>query len=128
MSKTILAAFAALVAVSAPAIAVDYSELKSAYSAEGFAGADERWRRLTSNRYAECSRYGDKSNTRLNVLVDNYLAIGEALQSNNEAAAMAATERLSRSINNNKRFEACWNSVARRADVSREFRAMIKDM
>lgn len=128
MSKTILAAFAAFVAVSAPATAADYSQIRAAYSEEGFAGADERWRRLTSNRYDECSRYGDKSNTRLNVLVDNYLAIGEALQSNNQAAAMAATERLSTTINSSKRFKGCWNTVARRADVSREFRDMIKQM
>ncbi len=128
MSKTILAAFAALIAVSATAVAADYAELKEGYSSEGFANADERWRRLTSNRYGACSRYGDKTNTRLNVLVDSYLAIGSALDANNEAAAMAATERLSRAININGRFEECWNEVSRRAGVTREFREMIKRM
>ena len=128
MSKTMLAAAAALVAMSAPAFAADYAEIKAGYSTEGFAKADERWRRLTSNRYDECSRYGDKSNTRLNVLIDGYLAIGTAIDSNNEAAAMAATERLSRAINLNERFEKCWDQVSRRADVSREFRDMIEKM
>ena len=128
MSKTMLAGFAALVAMSTPAFAADFAEIKAGYSTEGFAEADERWRRLTSNRYDECSRFGDKSNTRLNILVDRYLAIGTALESNNEAAAMAATERLSRAINTNDRFEKCWDQVSRRADVSREFRDMIKKM
>lgn len=126
MSKSIMVAIAASIAISAPAMAADYAEIKAGYSADGFAKADERWRRLTANRYNECSVFGDKSNTRLNVLADSYLEIGTALESNNEAAAIAATEKLSRAINANNRFESCWNQVARRADVPLEFRNMIK--
>jgi|GEM_PF-3077548 len=128
MSKKVLIAVAASMLASSPALAAEYSEIRDGYSTEAFADADDRWRRLTSNRYDGCSRYGDKSKSRLDVLVDSYLAIGQALDANDEAATMAATERLSRAINVNDRFGECWKSIARRGGVTREFRDMIAKM
>ena len=128
MTKIFLAAVAASMAIAAPAIALDYSDIRDGYSADAFSGADERWRRITSNRYGECSRFGDKSSTRLDVLVDRYLAIGEALEANDETAAMAATEKLAKAIKVNGRFEECWNKVSRREKVPADFRAMLDSM
>ncbi len=128
MSKRLLVAVAATIAAAMPAAAAEYSDIRDSYSADAFADADERWRRVTANRIDECSRYGDERKLRLNVLVDSYLAIGTALNANDETATMAAAKRLSRAINVNGRFEECWDQISRRAGVSREFRSMIKDM
>lgn len=128
MSKYFFITIAAAMTIATSAGAADYSEIRDGYSTDAFSDANERWRRITSNRYDVCSRYGDKSNTRLNVLVDRYLAIGEALDANDEAATMAATKKLARAVNINGRFAECWNTIARREGVSAEFRDMLNEM
>jgi hypothetical protein len=108
--------------------AVTADELRSAYSADAFAGADADWRRLTANRIDECGRYGKDRKLRVDVLVNAYDAIGSGLESGDDEAAMKAAKRLSRAINANGRFAECWDRIARRQSVSREFRSMVADM
>ena len=126
MKKLFLSTIAVLAASTVTASALEAGEVRGAYSADAFDGADEKWRRLTANRIKGCGRFGDKSKSRLDVLVDSYLAIGAALNANDDGAAVAATERLSRAININDRFESCWNGISRRNGVSSDFRKMIK--
>ncbi len=108
--------------------AADIEELKNAYSESAFEDADANWRRLTANRIDECSRYGKNRKLRVDVLVDAYNSIGAGLDAGNDEAAMKSAKQLSRAINANDRFEECWDSIARRQGVSREFREMIKGM
>ncbi len=128
MSKPLLAAVAAAFAVITPAAAVEYADIRNTYSSEAFADADDQWRRITANRHDSCSRYGKERKTRVGLLVDSYLAIGDALDANDEAATMKATKRLSRAINLNGRFEDCWDTISRRAGVTREFQSMLDDI
>ncbi len=128
MSKSILVAVAAAFAIVTPAAAVEYSDIRNAYSSEAFSDADADWRRLTANRIEACSRYGKERKTRVNLLVDSYLAIGKALDANDEAATMKAAKRLSKASTLNGRFEECWDKIARRNGVSREFLSMLDDM
>lgn len=127
MKVYLMAAFAAATMMGA-ASAASIDEIEASYSPEAFADDDENWRRITANRIDECGRYGDNRNLRLNVLIDRYNAIGSALDSGDSESAMKAAKSLSRAINANGRFEKCWDTVARREGVSRDFRNMIKDM
>ena len=128
MKKLIILTVAAMAASTMSASALEASEVRSAYSPDAFDDADANWRRVTANRINECGRYGDKRKLRLDVLVDSYLAIGKALDANDNSGAVAATERLSRAININDRFGTCWDRIARRSGVSKDFREMIKGL
>ncbi len=128
MKNLIILTAAAMAASTMSAVALEADDVRSAYSADAFDGADADWRRITANRVDGCGRYGEKRTARVDVLIDRYLAIGEALDANDNAAAVTATERLSRAINLNGRFEMCWDKISRRNGVSRDFRDMIKDL
>ncbi len=128
MKKVVLTAAAAFAAMSMTASALEMGELREAYSPDAFSNADANWKRITANRINACSRYGEKRKSRVEVLVDRYLAIGKALDANDAGGAVAATERLASAVNLNDRFEECWRQISRRNGVSREFRAMLSDM
>lgn len=128
MKKLVLSTIAAIAASTMTASALEAGDVRNAYAPDAFSDADATWRRITANRIDECGRYGDKRKSRLDVLVDTYLAIGDALDANDDGAAVAATERLSRAISINGRFEKCWDRISRRNGVSNDFRAMIKDL
>lgn len=104
------------------------NDVVETYKADAFDNADDRWRRITANRIDECGNYGDTRNSRLNVLIDRYQAIGEAMAQGNNAGAERAAKALSEAINANSRFEKCWTKVARRAGVSRDFTDAITAM
>lgn len=126
MKTAMIACFGAL--MLAPAAFASFSDVKEEYVADAFADADDEWLRLTANRYSECGVYGSNEVRRIDVLVGKYRALGEALDAGNDAAASEAARSLYDSINNNVRFEACWDKVSRKEGISRSFKRNLKEL
>lgn len=131
MKKTALAFAAALVATTSlaatSASAFEYSALAAAVDTTAFENADESWRRKSANRVAQCGAFGSEGNRRVDVLVDRYRALADAVSAGNESVAVNAADSLSRAINANPRFETCWKKIARKQGISGQFTRMIKN-
>lgn len=108
--------------------AATYSDLEAGYNPQAFQSADDDWRRITANRIEECGRFGGDNLRRIDVLVDRYLAIGEAIDNSDEQAAVEAAKSLSKAIEANARFEKCWYEIARKEKIGRKFARTIADL
>lgn len=124
--KTLLAIVASGALFTGPAFAIDASELREAYSSDAFENDGSVWRRTMAKRYDECSFYGSRQNTRLEVLLTRYYQIGSAFEAGNEAGAVKAAEALAQTIAANSRFAGCWDLMARRGGVDADFRKLIE--
>lgn len=124
MKKTALIAVAGAVALGGAAYA-DYSKIQETYVQGAFSDADDDWLRITANRYGDCGEYGSQGLRRIDVLVARYNALGEALSSGNEQAAMTAAKRLSAAIEGSTRFESCWDSVSRKQGIKSSFKRQV---
>lgn len=124
MKKTALVAVAGAFALSGAAFA-DYSKIQETYVQGAFADADDDWLRLTVNRYGDCGEYGSQGLRRIDVLVDRYNALGDALSSGNQEAAMAAAKSFSSLIEGSTRFESCWDSVSRKQGIRSSFKRQV---
>ncbi|MBB5519241.1 hypothetical protein [Amphiplicatus metriothermophilus] len=109
---------AATAVAAAPAWAASsYEEIAAMVKIDAFAEADEDWRRRIAMRTPECGRFGDRDSRRIDVLVERYNALADAVAAGDEAAAMAAGERFAAAAGANARFEKCWREIARRGGV-----------
>ncbi|GAB4523295.1 MAG: hypothetical protein Kow00133_11200 [Amphiplicatus sp.] len=112
-----LAASAVALAAAPARAASSYEEIAALVKADAFAEADDDWRRRIAMRTSECGRFGDGDSRRIDILVDRYNALAEAVAAGDENAAMAAGERFAAAANANARFEKCWRELARRGGV-----------
>jgi tRNA G37 N-methylase TrmD len=119
-----LAAITSMAATSASAF--EYGALAANVNTAAFEKADDRWRRVTGNRIAQCGAYGQEGKRRIDVLVDRYRTLADAVSAGDESAALSAADSLSRAINANDRFETCWTKISRKEGVSGKFSRMIK--
>ncbi len=118
--------FVAALLAATSASAIEYNDLADAVDTAAFENADADWQRLTANRISECGVFGRDGKRRINVLVERYRALADAVSAGDESAATSAAQSLSRAINANSRFETCWNKIARREGLSSGFTRMIK--
>lgn len=115
----------AAAALAAPAFAADLDAARSAYVADAFDNADADWRRRVANRHQECGMYGSDRQRRVDLLVDRYNLLGDALAAGDAAAADKAAQSLATAIGANSRFGECWETLAKRSGISDDFtRAM----
>ncbi|NOX81860.1 MAG: hypothetical protein GXP06_02500 [Alphaproteobacteria bacterium] len=131
MKKTALAFAAALVATTSlaatSASAFEYSTLAAAVDTTAFENADDAWRRMHAKRISECRSFGKDRIRRVDVLVDRYRALADAVTAGDESAAINAAGSLSRAIKANPRFETCWKRISRKQGISSKFTRMIKN-
>lgn len=111
----------AAAALAGPAFAADLNAARGAYVADAFDDADANWRRQLANRYQECGVFGKDRQRRVDLLVDRYNALGDALTAGDDAAADSAAQSLANAINANSRFGACWETLAKRGRISSDF-------
>ena len=98
--------------------AASYEEVASLVAVDAFQDADDDWRRRMSQQKSECGYYGSQYDVRrVDILVERFNALAEAVSGNDESAAMEAGKSLYSAIDANPRFEACWRHVSRRAGV-----------
>ncbi len=119
--KTAMIAFVSAMLV-APAALASFDDVKQDYDASAFSDADSDWRRLTVNRVGDCGSYGSNNTRRIDVLIDKYQALGDAIQSGNNAAASEAAHDLADTITSTSRYESCWDAIARKKGISRTFK------
>lgn len=124
MKKTALIAVAGALALGGAAYA-DYAKIQESYVQGAFSDADEDWLRITANRYGDCGEFGSDGLRRIDVLVARYNALGEALSSGDQQAAMTAAQHLSAAIENGRRFESCWDSVSRKQGIKTSFKRQV---
>lgn len=113
----IAAATVAFGAASANPGTASYEEIASLVKIDAFADADNDWRRRVSMRTPECGRFGDRDSRRIDLLVERYNALAEAVAADDKDATMAAGERFAATANANARFKKCWREIARRGGV-----------
>lgn len=116
MKKTALLAFAGAMLISGAAYA-DISKVKENYVAGAFDDASDDWRRITSNTIHECGAFGDKKARRIDILISRYDALGDALDSGDEAAIGAAAKKFNEAVTYNGRFETCWDKISRKKGI-----------
>jgi uncharacterized protein YmfQ (DUF2313 family) len=119
ISLTTTTAVVALSLAAFPAGAVSFDKVTAAVDPTAFDEADAAWRRLTINRSSVCGAFGNDRVRRIDLIIDKYNALAEAVQSNDEAAATAAGKELTALVRKNERFAACWRSAATRVGISR---------
>jgi len=124
MKIPVITLIAALMAASS-ASAIEYNDLTDSVDVAAFEGADAEWKRKTANRIEECGAYGNDGNRRVDVLVSRYRALADAVSADDSGAATGAAQSLSKAINANSRFEACWKKIARKEGISSGFTRMI---
>lgn len=115
----------AVIAIAAAAFAADLNAVRGAYVADAFDGADANWRRQVANRHQECGVFGKDRQRRVDLLVDRYNALGDALTAGDDAAADSAAQSLANAINANSRFGECWETLSKRARISGDFTTAI---
>ncbi len=121
------AAFAATTTLAATsASAFEYGALADTVNTAAFQDADDKWRRVVGNRISQCGAYGQEGERRIDVLVDRYRTLVDAVSAGDEGAATSAADSLARAINANSRFGACWAEISRKEGVSGKFTRMIK--
>ena len=120
MKRIFLSAAVGAAAVTGAAYA-DMGDVRSNYNSEAFSEIDDDWRRITTNRFGTCGTIGSSDTRRIDVLIDQYLEIGAALNAGNQSGAEEAARTLAATIDRNSRFEDCWRQISRRQSVSRSF-------
>ncbi len=130
MKKSTLAFAATLVATTSlaatSASAFEYSALTETVNTAAFEDADDTWLRVTGNRIDQCGAYGQEGNRRIDVLVERYRTLADAVSAGNQSAALSAADSLASAVNANSRFEACWTKISRKQGVSGKFTRMLK--
>lgn len=125
------ALFCALAVSMVPlaASAASYEEVAGLVSADAFADADADWRRRVTQQKSECGYYGrQRDMRRVDVLIDRFNSLADAVSANDEAAATEAGKALYRAIDTNSRFSSCWKHISRKADVSPKLTQMLRDI
>ena len=119
----------ALSVVPFAASATDYQEVADMVTVGAFNDADSDWRRRVVQQKSECGFYGSqRENRRVDVLIQRFNALSDAVEANDEAGAMSAGKSLYRAIDANPRFTACWRHVSRKAGVSPKLVRMLRDI
>lgn len=109
--------------------AASYEEVADLVSVDAFQDADADWRRRVSQRKSECGYYGGQRETRrIDILVERFNDLADAVEANDEDGAMAAGKALYRTIDANARFTACWKHAARKAGVSPKLTRMLREI
>lgn len=108
------AAVAATAHIAPASASASYHEISQAVDVAAFDSADAKWRRLMVNTTPNCGAYGSGSTRRIDVIIERYEELAQAIRANNEAAAMDAGARFASVVNTNDRFTDCWNKIARR--------------
>ena len=109
--------------------AASYEEVADLVSVDAFQDADADWRRRVSQRKSECGYYGGQRETRrIDILVERFNDLADAVEANDEDGAMAAGKALYRTIDANARFTACWKHAARAAGVSPKLTRMLREI
>jgi len=103
----------------------DYADVQEGYVKGAFESADNDWRRITVNRNDVCGSYGKNGTRRIDVLINDYEAIGAALDSGNTSGATSAAKELGKSINRNSRFKSCWRKISRSKGISTSFTSAV---
>lgn len=125
------ALFCALAVSMVPlaASAASYQEVAGLVSVDAFNDADSDWRRRITQQKSECGFYGTQREIRrVDVLIERFNSLADAVESNDEQGAMAAGKALYRTIDSNDRFTACWRHVSRKAGVSSKLTRMLRDI
>lgn len=109
--------------------AASYQEVADLVSADAFSDADSEWRKRIVQRTSECGYYGSQRETRrVDVLIERFNSLADAVESNDQQGAMAAGKALYRTIDSNARFSTCWRQVSRKAGVSSKLTKMLRDI
>lgn len=127
MKKTALFAFAGAILLTGRAFA-DMDGVAQTYVPGAFDNADSSWRRITANSVVECGAYGGNGQRRIDVLIDRYEALGDALEGGDAGAIGEAAEGLKNAMTANGRFEKCWDKIARKNGISRDFKRSIESL
>ena len=126
--RVFLCAFALSLAPIA-ASASSYAEVAPLVSVDAFSQADADWRRRMTQERPECGFYGrQREQRRVDLLIERYNALADAVEAGDEAAVEAAGKALSRTIEQNNRFNACWRHASRKAGVPSKLRRALRDM
>lgn len=120
----LVATFSAIGFSATAHAAATFEKVASTVETGAFANADDKWRRIIVNRFSACGAFGDGSSTRLDVIIDRYNDLAEAVSANNEAAAMEAGKAFASTVNQNERFGQCWDEVSHRVGVSTRLASM----
>jgi len=110
------------------AAAVEYNELAEAVDVDAFADVDETWTKWAKTRIDACGAYGKNNTLRVDILVDRYRILADAVSVGDEEAAMSAASSLSAAINANGRFATCWKKIARKEGIPSSFARLIEDV
>ncbi|MCK5749644.1 MAG: hypothetical protein KAH44_25740 [Oricola sp.] len=127
MKKTALIAFAGAMMISGAAFA-NAESVKENYVSGAFSDADEDWLRITANRIPDCGTYGSNDRRRVDLLVATYNALGDALESGDEAEIETAAANFNKVVGANSRFESCWDSISSKKGVSGKFKREVAKM
>lgn len=122
--KTALLALAGAFMISGAALA-DVASVKESYVSGAFADADDNWLRITVNRHGECGEYGSSGNRRVDVLIARYNAIGDAIDSGDEAAVEQAAKSFAAALDSSSMFESCWDQISRKEGIKSGFKRQV---
>ena len=106
----------------------DYASVQEKYVSGAFSEADDDWRRIMINRNDACGSYGKNGTRRIDVLIDDYEALGKAISQGNEATATKAAKELASSIERNQRFKSCWRKISRKNGITTSFTVALKKL
>lgn len=118
MKLVAIAVIAALGFSSHAQAAATFEEIAAAVDASAFDEADDEWRRLMVARERSCGVYGADKNRRIDLIIDRYSALADAVSAGNESGAMEAGARLKSTVEASPRFGECWQALARRARLN----------
>ncbi|HXI87173.1 MAG TPA: hypothetical protein VNH64_06915 [Parvularculaceae bacterium] len=121
---TTLAALAIAAASPAFAKSESFAKIAAAVKINAFDKADENWRRIIANRFSVCGVYTNNGDRRIDVLIEEYQTLADAVSQNDEPAAMAAGRRLAATVAASPRFEDCWQEISRRVGVKSRLASM----
>ncbi len=109
--------------------AATYQDVESLVAVDALEDADSDWRRLMAQQKSDCGYYGRQTEVRrVDVLVDRFNALADAVESNDEDAAMAAGKSLYAAIDANDRFSSCWRHVSRKAGVPSKLTRVLREI
>lgn len=111
------------------ASAGSYADVAPLVSIDAFSDADADWRRYMTQQKAECGYFGrQREQRRVDVLIERYTVLADAVESGDEAAAMAAGKTLYLTIDQSDRFNACWSHIARKAGVPSRLKRTLRNI
>lgn len=125
MKKPVILLTLGAMLVAGPALA-GVETIKESYTPGAFADADYDWRRMTANRTPDCGAFGNMDQRRVDVLIERYETLGEALESGVAAEITEAAQSLNALVTANSRFETCWDVIARKQDISRKLKRELR--